>query len=140
MTKLVVDIMSRQLTVLEEWENLLDVSRDMARGQLRHLPVVDGQKLVGLISHRDLLSFTASRLMQTAVDQARDSQLKASTFVATVMTRDVQTVLPSTPVAEAAAILAHSRFGCLPVIEPDGTLVGIVSEHDMVRLLLTLLA
>jgi CBS domain-containing protein len=49
------------------------------------------------------------------------------------MTRDPDTVSPDTPVWEAAKIIVESKFGCLPVVNEDGYLVGIVTEHDFVK-------
>lgn len=49
-----------------------------------------------------------------------------------IMTRDVVTVTPTTPVRDVAELLATRRFGALPVVEEDGVVVGIVTEEDMV--------
>jgi acetoin utilization protein AcuB len=126
--------MTRNVVVLEEWENLLDVARDMKRHHLRHLPVVDAGKLVGLVSHRDLLGFAASQLDPRALAQDHDQNMGENTFVHHVMTRNVTTATPTTTIAEAARLLSDGRFGCLPVIQDD-ELVGIVTEHDLLKLL-----
>lgn len=139
MAQTVSEIMSRDLVVLEEWENLLDVARDMDRNGLRHLPVVSDGRLVGLLSHRDLLRYTASALDRSPIRDQRDSDLQAATFVAAVMTKHVQTVSPTTTVRDAAEALVEARFGCLPVVEEDGTLVGMLSEYDLLSLLVSLL-
>ena len=128
------EIMTRDVVKLEEWENLLDVARDMNRYHLRHLPVVDGKKLVGLVSHRDLLRFASSQLDPQALSGAHDQSVGENTFVRNVMTRQVQTATPSTTVSQAARLLIDHRFGCLPVIEND-ELVGIVTEHDLLGVL-----
>ena len=49
------------------------------------------------------------------------------------MTRDVKTVRPSTPLGEAVNVLIGNRFGCLPVVDEDNKLVGIVTEHDLLK-------
>jgi len=51
---------------------------------------------------------------------------------ADIMTRDVVTVLPDTPVETVAEMLANQRFGSLPVVETDGRVAGIVTEEDLV--------
>ena len=131
--------MTRDPVVLEEWENLLDVAHDMKRYSFRHLPVVDGGRLVGLISHRDLLRFTASALDPSLARDERDHRLKEKTFIRQAMTKDVQTVSPDDPVVVATHKLLGGRFGCLPVVDRDGTLVGIVSEQDLLKLLASML-
>ena len=139
MQRPVSDIMTHNPVVLEEWENLLDVAQDMERYSFRHLPVVDGGRLVGLISHRDLLRFTASALDPSLARDQQDFRLKEKTFIRQVMTENVQTVSPETPVAVATSKLLTGRFGCLPVVDAEGVLVGIVSEQDMLKLLVSML-
>ncbi len=139
MYRLVSEVMTKDVVVLEEWENLLDVARDMKRHHLRHLPVVDGKRLIGLVSHRDLLRYTSTELEHTAVRDMRDSQLKGRTFVREIMTEGIETVRPDTTVAEAVGKLITGRFGCVPVVDADGNLVGIVSEHDLLKLLAEML-
>jgi len=130
MAKTVSDIMTTELIVLREEDSLTALEPEMRAFGLRHLPVVDGDKLVGMISHRDVLRFAASQLTQDLhTSVARQKQ--AETFVAAVMQRDVQTVAPETSVSDAAALMVARRIGCLPVVAPDGKLLGIVTEHDL---------
>jgi CBS domain-containing protein len=119
--KLVADIMTREVITLNEEDNLADLEYGMTRERIRHLPVVDGRKLVGLITHRDLLRAAASKLGGDA-------------FVARLMTRNPTTIRPDATLGDAARVLAESKFGCLPVIDAGGELVGIVTEHDFVKL------
>ena len=127
------DAMTRDVVVLHEEDNLLDVARDMGRYRFRHLPVVDGTRLVGIVSHRDLLRCTVSRLELGPGLGARDEHLKEQTFVARVMTRGPSTVHPETPLADAARTMVNGRFGCLPVVDAGGARVGILTEHDLLR-------
>lgn len=128
--KVVADIMTRELITLYEEENLELLLEGMERYGLRHLPVVDGKKLVGLVTHRDLLRAAVSNLEPGAGQ--RDATTNNRLFVADIMTRDVETVRPDSSIAVAARLLREHRFGCLPVTEADGTLVGIVTEADFV--------
>jgi CBS domain-containing protein len=86
-----------------------------------------------------MLRFADSRHGANPLRQSIDDERSAQTFVATVMTRDLQTVRPETPLAEAAQQLVSHKFGCLPVTTSDGTLVGIVTEHDFLKTLVKLL-
>jgi CBS domain-containing protein len=130
----VADVMTRNIITLREEENLLSIEDGMERFALRHLPVVDGNKLVGLITHRDMLRFTHSCLRSRGVDRAIDARIQEESFVASVMRRNVKTVSPDTPLKQAAKMLVDNRIGCLPVVEQDNTLVGIITEHDFAKL------
>lgn len=135
----VEQIMSHPVISVREEDNMLTIREGMAAYGLRHIPVVDGQKLVGLLSHRDMLRFADSQYRPNALRKAIDEQRAEATFVGSVMTRDVETVRPDTPIAEAAEKLVRNKFGCLPVTAEDGTLVGIVTEHDFLKVLVHML-
>lgn len=135
MADTVRDIMSTQLAVLQEEDNLVSILKGMENRHIRHVPVVDGDKLVGLITHRDILRLSAAELDKSKLVQGRIEQKLEDNFVAGVMTRDVATISPDTPIREAAAKLVQNRFGCFPVVESDGTLVGIVTEYDFMKYL-----
>ena len=139
MKRPVSEVMTRDIIVLHEEENLLDVARDMNRHHLRHLPVVDDGKLVGMVSHRDLLRFTTSVLDSTAASGVRDFHTREQTFVRQIMTTPVTSVKASTPLLHAVKQLVQTKFGALPVVDERGTLVGIVSEHDMMKALASML-
>jgi len=130
------DIMTRNIATVHEEDNLELLAKGMREVRIRHLPVVDDGKLVGLITQRDLFLAAASRFEPLAA--ARTSNIEQMTFVADLMTRDPMSVRPETPVAEAARLMDSHKIGCLPVTEADGTLVGIVTEADMVRLVILL--
>jgi CBS domain-containing protein len=114
------DFMSRELVTVKESDDLLLAEQMLRLGGFRHLPVVREQKLVGLLTHRDLLRSAASREAKTT--QAQE-----------VMTREPTTVRPSTSLVHAARIMLANKFGCLPVCDEDGTVVGIITESDFVR-------
>ncbi len=128
-------IMTRDLQVLREEDNLAAIGEAMAQLEVRHLPVVDGERLVGLVSERDVLRFTVSQLEPSQTSAARDQALKSRTFVAQVMTREVETVSPDESVAKAARRLLDKRIGCLPVVDAEGRLLGILTETDLLRAL-----
>jgi len=114
------DFMSRELVTVGEADDLVLAEKTLRLGGIRHLPVVSGRKLAGLITYRDLLRSTAAR--PAASTPARDA-----------MTREPTTVRPTTSLVHAARLMLANKFGCLPVCEDDGTLVGIITEADFVR-------
>ncbi|HYS79235.1 MAG TPA: CBS domain-containing protein [Anaeromyxobacteraceae bacterium] len=114
------DFMTRELVTLTESDDLALAEQMLRLSGIRHLPVVREQKLVGILTHRDLLRSAASR-------PAR------STLAGEVMTRDPVAVMPATSLVQAARALLHHKFGCLPVCDAEGTLLGIITESDFVR-------
>jgi len=130
------DIMSREVVTLAEDDTLADARRCMAQGCIRHLPVVRGDRLVGLVTHRDLLAASFSVFVDRSERDER--RLFSQTPVRDLM-HDAVAVSPATRVREAAQLLIDNKFGCLPVVEADGTLVGIVTEADLVRLAVRML-
>jgi CBS domain-containing membrane protein len=129
--KTVGDVMTRRLVTVSEQDPLDSLEDQMRRLRFRHLPVVDRHgKLVGLVTHRDLLSAFASWLTdQEAEENAKIKQLP----VRRIMQHEVLTVQPDDSLAEAGKLLWDSKIGCLPVIDDDGRLVGIITEADFIR-------
>ena len=135
---MVRELMSTDLVTLTEDETLAHAQGCMARGRIRHLPVVRDGKLVGLLTHRDLLA--ASFSIFAEVDRGEQRRIFGTVPVVEAMHRDVVTVAPDLPVREAARILIENKYGCLPVVGPAGELVGIVTEADFLHLTVRLLA
>lgn len=131
------ELMSTELVTLTEDETLAHAQRCMERGRIRHLPVVRDRRLVGLVTHRDLLAASFSIFAEVESDEQR--RVFVTVLVSEVMHRDLMTVGPDTPVAEAARILLRSKYGCLPVVDDGGRLVGLVTEADFLRLTVRLL-
>lgn len=126
------DLMTRDLVTLDADENLLLADDVMRLGRIRHLPVVDGEKLVGLVSHRDILQASVSSL--AGLSRTEEASIKMSIPVREVMRREVVTIGPEQPALEACTIILERKLGCLPVVSEDGALLGIVTEADFVEL------
>ncbi len=125
--------MVREVITIQEEDNLLGLMQGMDQFHVRHLPVVHGKQLVGMLSHRDMLGLSVSTLDATPASQLNDARLKEGTFAASVMTRDVVTVGPETQVLQAVRLMLANKFGCLPVVDGSGDLIGIVSEFDLLK-------
>jgi len=102
--------------------------------KIRHLPVVEKGKLVGIVSDRDLYKALGPKSNSNAVETNKDNtQLHVvSQKVAHIMHRGVYTIGPDAFLSEAAALLAEHRIGALPVVE-NNKLVGILSATDILR-------
>lgn len=127
------DVMTTRVMTLSEEDNLEGIARAMSDFQIRHVPVVDGPKLVGLVSQRDLLRTAVSSLTRSGTLSALEKDLAQQTFVARVMRRDPVTVRAETPLSEAARLLVEHRIGLVCVVDAEANLVGVVSEIDVLR-------
>jgi CBS domain-containing membrane protein len=127
---LVSDVMSDVVEVLQAGDTLDLAERLMRAGRIRHLPVVDGeQHLVGLVTHRKILGAWVGHghpLKERHQDIAREIPIEM------LMEKNVLTIWPGAPAAEAARLLETNKIGCLPIVD-DGKLVGIITEADFVR-------
>lgn len=127
----VSEVMESEIVTLAASDRL-DLADDVMRlGQVRHIPVLDDGRLVGIVTHRDLLAASLSKAL--AFDPKQRRTFMHSVDVGEVMTRDVVTISPDATLDEAAALLLGRRIGCLPVVKPDATLVGLVTETDLLR-------
>jgi len=139
-TKLkVADVMTRDVTTVFEESNLQQVLQILGPYRFRHLPVVDGQRLVGILSHRDLLQATSRGLDKSAVAAVREARMLEETFVRDVMNTNVVTTRVDTSLSEAARSMLENRVGALPVVDENDELLGIVSETDLLRCLVHIL-
>jgi CBS domain-containing membrane protein len=117
---LVRDLMTTALITVHAIEPVTGAHAEMQVGVIRHLPVVDDHgRLVGVLSDRDILRARGARPAKR---------------VGEVMTRDVVTVRPEAPAAEAAAIMLEQKIGSVLVVDEAGTLVGMVTQTDYLDL------
>jgi len=129
-TTTVREIMSPVVETLSVGDTLAVARRRIQRGRIRHLPVVDGEeRVVGLITHRGILEAWVSH---GHPDKEKLDVVARDVPIEMLMEKNVETVAPGTPAADAARILESHKFGCLPVVE-GGKLVGIITEADFVR-------
>lgn len=127
---LVRDYMTQPVFTIRHDKKLIAVQEIMSWARVRHVPVVDREnRLVGVISHRDLLhaSISSAAPRISRVDRL---QHLGTIPIDQVMRTEVQTIGPDAPVQEAAKLMRASKIGCLPVVA-EGRLVGIISEHDL---------
>lgn len=130
------DVMTKDPVTIGPDEPIGTALERMRLGRFRHLPVVEGDRLVGIITDRDLRLATNSPLVLR--EKWYSDFILESIKVKSCMTSNPVTVTPDTPLLDAALILRERRFGSLPVVE-DGKLVGILTETDLVETLIRLL-
>lgn len=130
---LVKDSMAREVTTLSPESTAGEALALCRERRIRHLPVLDGERLVGIVSDRDLRSATPA-----LGDPARAEAL-AEIRVGDVMATEVVTARPDDPIDDAANTMRERRINCLPVVEGDDELVGIVTSSDVMESLVYLL-
>ncbi len=118
---------SPRTSIAEAW----DVMRELA---VRHLPVVQDDTLVGMLSDRDLARLDVARVL--TVEGADALRRELETPVAALMAGDVIAVEPETSLSEVMGLLIEHKVGALPVVQPDtGSVIGIISYVDVLRAL-----
>ena len=124
--------MQRDVVTLDA-SDTLDLADDIMRlGRIRHLPVIDGDHVVGILSQRDLYHAAISSMLQ--LGRAEEQSFLAKVPVRAVMTPSPFTVAPDASVRTAVGLMAERKIGCVPVVEA-GRLVGLLSETDCLRYL-----
>jgi CBS domain-containing membrane protein len=127
---LVRDVMMGSPVTLKP-EDTLDLANDViSLGRIRHIPVVEDETLVGLLSERDLLGAAATAIF--GLKHKSKTALLKSVLIKDVMKRNVITVVPETPIKETAHLMADRKIGCVPVMS-NGSLVGLVTTTDILR-------
>ena len=114
-------------------DDTLDLANNViSLGRIRHIPVVEKGKLVGLLSERDLIGAAANRIF--GLNQKSKSALLKTESVKSIMKKRLVTVTPDTPIKDAARLMADKKIGCVPVITA-GALVGLVTTTNVLRYL-----
>lgn len=134
---LVGDRMSHPVITTTPQSSLDDAWKLMTREHISRLPVVDQRgRMVGIISEKQILKHTPSN--GTLLDAWEIKGVLNRIQVVEIMTKDVITVTPDTPIEEAAQIMADKEISGIPVVD-DGKLVGMIAETDIFKVFLEVL-
>jgi acetoin utilization protein AcuB len=132
---LVGERMSHPVVFVSPEMSIQDALQLMRKENIRRTPVVQGGKLVGIVSDKDLLNASPSDATSLSIWEL--NYLLSKIKVSEVMTGAVITVTEDTPIEEAARIMSDNKIGGLPVVR-NGSVVGIITETDLFHLLLEL--
>lgn len=133
------DLMTTDPVTTAPDASLKEAARLMVRNQVSGLPVMDGEKLVGILTEGDYLRREADReqpyrlsLLEALFGEgSKDGP--AVEKVSEVMSEKVHTIGPDASISEAARVMSHKNIKRLPVVDSDGKLLGIVSRADVVN-------
>ena len=127
-------IMSEDIIALNRTDDLERAELLFKRHNIRHIPVVSGEVIIGMLSYTDLLRISFA----DAVDES-ENEIDALVYnmftIDQVMAKNIVTVNSKTTIKEAAEILASKEFHALPIVD-DGILVGIVTTTDLINYLI----
>jgi CBS domain-containing protein len=122
MGKTIQDAMTSNPKTVTTDQTVVDAARIMKQEDAGIVPIVDGQKLVGVITDRDIAI--------KVVAEGKDTQ---TTKVTEIASRDLVTIDPQQNLDEALRLMAQHQVRRLPVVEEDGKLVGILAQADVAR-------
>jgi CBS domain-containing protein len=126
------DIMMGAPVTLRPDDTLHMASDIMSLGRIRHIPVVEDGRLVGILSQRDLFGAAVDTVLKLKPGEQR--KLLKSFRIDQVMHKRVISAAPDTAVTEAARLMAEKKIGCLPIVE-GGELIGLVTSTNILRYL-----
>ncbi len=129
----VSEIMSKEVIALTRSDDLDRAEMLFKRHNIRHIPVVSGESIIGMLSYSDLLRISFADATNDERDV--DSVVYNMFTIEQVMTKNLISVTSETTIKEVAEILAKNEFHALPVVD-DSTLMGIVTTTDLINYLL----
>ena len=124
--------MTRDVITITPDTSLHEAHYLMNEKRIRRLPVVDHGRLVGIVTLGDVRSAEPSAASTLSVWEMNN--LLAKLKVAEIMTRDPVTISQEATISTVAEIMLEKKFSGLPVVDEAGTLVGIITESDIFRL------
>ena len=134
----VQELMSPNPVTLSRFNTLHDARMIMQENRFRHIPIVDENDLLcGLVTQRNVLANGISS--QNFADGEELSQIETGTLLADIMTTNVTTVAADVKISDAAQLLHRKKYGCLPVVNSNNQLIGIITDHDFVAMTIQLL-
>jgi acetoin utilization protein AcuB len=129
----VKDLMKTDLVTTGPNEPIKDALEKMVKGKIRRMPVIDGDRLVGIITDRDVRQALNSPFIFH--ERSYDEYLLREIKVENSMTQDPITIRPDANIIEAAEQMEMKKIGGLPVVD-KGALVGIITLSDLMKFLI----
>ena len=125
--------MTAQVLITTPETTMSDAHQMMRQNDVRRLPVVKNGKLLGIISLGDVREASPSNATTLSIWEL--NYLWAQLTVSKVMSKNVYTVKPESSILDAAELMLEHKISGLPVVNDDDSLVGIITESDIFRML-----
>jgi len=129
------NLMTKDVVTLNLTDSLYSAEKRMKVNHIRHMPVVDDEKLIGLLSLSDLQRI--SFIDAYSKEGTEDTPVYNMLSIKDMMIKEPISIYPSTTILEASKLLATKEFHSLPVVE-DGKLVGIITTTDLLNFFINL--
>jgi len=131
----IFNLMTKELITLNLTDTLYTAEKRLRTNHIRHIPVVDGENLIGLLSISDLkrISFIDAYNKEGTVDTAIYNMLSINDL----MIKNPITVASDATILEVSKLLASKEFHSLPVVD-DNKLVGIITTTDLLHFFIDL--
>lgn len=126
-------IMTTKVVAVQEQDKLQDVMDIFRKHKIRHLPVLSGKKIAGIISRTDINRLTFGALFDN--QEGADEAVLEILSIPQVMTNKPKMVSPNDSIRDVAEIFANEEFHALPVVEGE-ELKGIVTTTDIIKYML----
>jgi CBS domain-containing protein len=126
-------IMSKDIVTLNYRDDLVTAEKLFKKHQIRHIPVVNGEVIIGILSYTDLLRISFTDAVDD--DNSVDTVVYNMFTLEQVMVKNIVSVSSIATIKDVAQILANSEFHAIPVVD-DFKLVGIVTTTDLINFLL----
>jgi acetoin utilization protein AcuB len=126
--------MTAPVTTIKSITPVADAYDLMMKRGIRRLPVVENERLVGIVTLGDLREARPSPATSLSIYEL--NYLLTKLTVGQVMTHNPFIVTPDTPILQAAKTMLHRKIGSLPVVNDDGKPVGIITESDIFRMMI----
>jgi CBS domain-containing protein len=123
-------IMTKSVITVNQKDDLKEVVAKLKSNSIRHIPVVNGNEVVGIISRSDINRLTFGALFEG--QEGADEAILEMLSIAQIMTSKPKTVSPETSIRDLVEIFAIEEFHALPVVD-KGILKGIVTTTDVMR-------
>lgn len=133
---LVKNWMSERVITIDAKDSMQNAIKLLKEYKIRMLPVMKKGKLVGVVTDRDIKQASASQA--TTLDIHELFYLISKIKIEDIMTKGPNTVPPNFTVEETAEILLNNRISGVPVVDHEGNLVGIITQADLFRVLISL--
>jgi len=125
-------ILTREIVTVHVCQKVSDVRKIFAEQGFHHVPVVSGQKLIGIVSASDILGISVEGVGSD--ERSMDAYIDHQFSIEGLMKTDLKTLSTKSTIADAADVLSDGNFHAIPVVDGN-ELVGLVTSTDLIRFL-----
>ena len=129
----VSNIMSSEITAVQEGQPLSEVRHKMINSNIHHVPILSGKNLVGMVSFTDMMKLNV--VINGADNHTIDAIIDQQFSIGDIMSTELTTLNDRDTIRQAAEVLSENNFHAVPVTDNNSELQGIVTSSDLIRYL-----